>query len=445
MRELLARDIRRSVTQVTAESPLAREVSSLRAALRSALCESEWFHTEAHDLILVDKPSEAWKLRAVPSQEHETCHIQEGEHDDMLRLGDDGRPQMVTDHLKEAVPETFDQIKARYRDSDGLLFQHVISAPNCRYERGFGKGRVPDEVLAMGAEQRMKNILLTRRIDGNPKGYYVNKCKPGIQASDLNAIKSVSFALAKDSEMHRHFDARGSEYGICFHHDFLENRGLRPVVYINETSDGELFQQIFQSPHLVEVFAANYDMRWEREWRIHGALSFDPENVAFLLVPDDAYTSFCDWLDEQMPPESLASEYFVLPASIYSDPVKFVLMAPKLRHWSWQQIRLYGGLIMDFEDFELPIGDDRAAFEASAGEVITCLARAAVQEVYERKHVEWYLTFAGNLSAQTKEGAPFKHLEEIAGNAGEPWRSARELMIDAYEHLFEVQKSRIVQ
>jgi hypothetical protein len=120
-------------------------------------------------------------------------------------------------------------------------------------------------------------------------------------------------------------------------------------------------------------------------------------------------------------------------------------MAPKLRHWSWQQIELYGGLIMDFEDFELPIGDERAAFEARAGEVITCLARAAVQEVYERKHVEWYLSFASNLSAQTKEGAPFKHLEEIAGNAGEPWRSARELMIAAYEHLFEVQKPRIVQ
>src|SRR5690606_42055725 len=66
-----------------------------------------------------------------------------------------------------------------------------------------------------------------------------------------------------------------------FFHDFLIDRGLKKVIYINDQSPLELRALMFNSPHLIESYGKGYDMRWENEWRIKGSLEFKDNDVAF--------------------------------------------------------------------------------------------------------------------------------------------------------------------
>ncbi|CAG2308299.1 MULTISPECIES: hypothetical protein [Burkholderia] len=364
----------------------------------------------------------------------------------MLNINPSGQIQMAIGHLRDDVPTNIEEIINRYKSIDGTLFHHIISSPTCRYEKGYGAGRVPPHITQMNAEERFKNILTERCITGNPKSYFVNKHANSLTASQIDDIKSVSFALAPHSKVGDHFAARGSEYGIVFYHDFLEENGLRPVVYLNDHSDEEIGQIVYSSPYLVETYSKKYDMRWENEWRIKGKLKFTPDDVAFLIVPDAAYMAIYEWIERNVQEEdSFGCDYTLIPSSIFSDPLSYIYMAPVLQHQSWHQIRLYGGMLMDFDDFEPPTKEDRDYMNSDGGELLECLAKASLMEVYEQKYVQRFFKFVGSLDDKTKNTSMFHNIDKMKENAKEPWGSVRDLTILAYERLFEAQKGRITK
>ena len=358
----------------------------------------------------------------------------------MLTVASNGSIEVAIRHLLENVPETFEGIVERYSKLDITLFHHIVSSPECRYERKFGRGRVPDSVRALNPRQRMESILRASAITGNPKGFFVNKHHESLTAAQLDAIKSVSFTLCSTSAVPEHFEARGSEYGICFFHDFLEVAGIRPVVYLNDKDAYQQRQAIFNAPHLVEIVTPRYDMRWENEWRIKERLSFTPDDVAFLTVPDKDYMSFMTWLYH----EELA-DFIVMPSSVFTNFLDYLRILPGLDHSGWDQIRLFDDWKVDFDMFLDYTDDDRKKMLEAAGTFLGCISKADIQELYEGRYVDRYLKFAGQLSDETKTSSMFKRLSNVDKNHREPWRSSADMVSAAYTALFKIQGDRITK
>jgi hypothetical protein len=239
-------------------------------------------------------------------------------------------------------------------------------------------------------------------------------------------------------QVSQHFSARASKYGIVFFHDFLNNRGIREVRYINDEEESALHSLLFNSPHLLESYSSKYDMRWENEWRIQGQLSFSEEDIAFLIVPDEEYNEFIDLqIGEQI------GEYGILPASVFDHPVRFLLMAHQLEHHSWSQIEILGGLLVDFDMFPLPNEDEVKEINKRCGFWIDCLRKAEIQEFYEHRYASRFLKFAGSLNEQALPTAFRGKLEAISANAREPFATHRDLMMACYGEMFYIQKDRI--
>lgn len=358
----------------------------------------------------------------------------------MLSINDKGSIELSISHLLEEKPTTFKQVIERYQGLPITLFHHVISSPDCRYERKFGRGRVPDKILGMPAADRMMEILRRQEIMGNPKGYFVNKHQASLTASQLSEIKSVSFAFCDSNEVPMHLHARSSEYGICFFHDFLESSGIRPVIYLNDQKN--MLQQrqlIFNAPYLLEMHSPGYDMRWENEWRIKGKLSFTADDVAFLLVPDSAYDWFVEWLSSE------DMDYLVMPASVFTDPLNYLRLLPKLQHLAWGQIRIFDGLLLDFEEFKPYTSSDRIQLQEKAGIELACLVKAEIQQVYEQRFVSRHQTFLKQLGDNIKSSDLMRQFTNVSDNAKEPWLSSIDLAKAAYEELFKIQQDRITK
>lgn len=358
----------------------------------------------------------------------------------MLTINQNGRMEMNIDHLLQATPKTLEDAVRRYSGLKLNLFYHVVSSPQCRYERRFGEGRVPASILGMDARKRFKSILKAGALHGNPKGYFVNKHKDALTASQIDAIKSVSFCLCQREEMLRHFEARSSEFAICFFHDFLEAAGVQPVAYLNSRDEREQQRLIFSAPHLAETFSPKYDMRWENEWRVKGKLEFGPEDVAFLIVPDDEYKTILDWLHSD---DGELSDYTLLPSSIFCDPLKYLEMVPSLDHSSWSQIRLYDGLLMDFEGFQPLTKSDKTAMRESAEPYLSCMAEAELHDLYEHRFTSRFFEFVGALDDDVKKTSLFAKHKLMKRNSDDHWFSGNDFVRAAYEKWFEIQHDRI--
>lgn len=351
-----------------------------------------------------------------------------------------GSIEFSISHLLEEAPSTFEEVIKRYENLKITLFHHVVSSPDCRYERKFGSGRVPESVRRMSAVDRMKEILRRQEILGNPKGYFVNKHSGSLNASQLDEIKSVSFTLCDSEEVAKHFEARASEYGICFFHDFLEASGIRPVVYLNDQPTMlQKRQLVFNAPYLLEMQSHHYDMRWEKEWRIKKRLAFVADNVAFLIVPDDAYDSFVKWL------ESEEMDYLVMPASVFNDPLNYLRLLPKMQHHAWRQIRIFDGLLLDFDEFEHYTASDRIQLETNAGIELACLVKTEIQQVYEERFIGRHQAFVNQLDSEIKCSSLMSKFSNVDRNARDPWRSSSDLAKAAYEALFKIQGDRITK
>jgi hypothetical protein len=358
----------------------------------------------------------------------------------MLEITKEGQIQYNIDHLVESPPDSIEAIVERYKTFDTSLFYHIVSSPACRYETGYGTGRVPAELAALSAKDRFKNILKSKSLIGNPKSYFVNKHKSSLNPSQVDEIKSVSFTLSDNKSLCSHFKARGSEYGICFFHDFLGASGIRQVVYLNEQDSADRQKMIFNAPYLVESYGKTYDMRWEKEWRIKSRLSFTKADIAFLIVPDSEYKEISAWMWDS---GELNDDYVLLPSSIYTDVIKYLFMVPKLDHSKWGQISVCGSPKMDFDIFTFPTSEERQSLLSACGDYLECLCKVDIRDIYEYKFTRRFLNFVDSLEEDFKSLPIFERNKNIEGNSKEPWCSSREFVIEAYEALFNIQKDRI--
>ncbi|QWT40141.1 hypothetical protein [Dickeya dadantii] len=345
------------------------------------------------------------------------------------------RISFVEKHLFDPKIETFDGIIERYRDYHIELFLHVVSDSSCRYEKGVGSARVLKDIAGLSAKERFLSLLKNKELTANPKGFYANKIKNGEVFPQ--EIKSVSFAHCTQEEVAKHFEARNSEYGIIFYHDFLQSLGMIPVRYINEENEDSIRRLVFNEPFALEAYGKTYDMRWEKEWRINKNVTFFPNDVAFIIVPDREYDEFVNLIVHN------DLEYLALPASVFTNPFKFFLMANSMEHHAWNQIRIYGDWKVDFDMFPDFTAAEEKEFLSICGLHVDCLAKAEIQDVYENRYISKFINFASRLDVEFLNKTSFKDIALVNKNAGEPYQTHRDLMMHCYTERFNVQRDRI--
>jgi hypothetical protein len=365
----------------------------------------------------------------------------------MLLINSKDQIEYDIDYLKNGELKTLDDVIKRYESSNMHLFYHVISSPTCRYESKFGKHRISKAISNMSADERFINILKNRKIVANPKSFFVNKTKAALEPKNFDEIRSVSFTLSSISDLVAHFEARDSQYAICFFHDFLQDKGIRRVQYINDYRTEDIQRIVFSSPHLIEIYSSNYDMRWEAEWRIKGDLRFTDDDVAFLIVPDSDYKRMVDLFSKD---EDLSGYVYIIPGSTFTSPVDHLFQIQNSDNLAFGQVPLFrqgfdDELLMDTDEFPELLSGEREAFERKAGKYLRALAKSTIHDCYENRFVNRFIDFIEKLDSSNWEMSCIPDINNIKKNLDEPWQSHRDLTIVCYETLFTIQQSRIVE
>jgi hypothetical protein len=135
--------------------------------------------------------------------------------------------------------------------------------------------------------------------------------------------KSVCFSEIPAGEWGRLQQKRQTPYGIGFTKDFLRQEGANQVWYVEKDSEqwrtlksmmragrNDSASSIWKLTPWIDspgrYGRSRYFFEWEREWRHLGTLRFSPEDVAFLLIPEDlheaAHFFFQDAVDENLGP-----------------------------------------------------------------------------------------------------------------------------------------------
>jgi len=364
----------------------------------------------------------------------------------MLLINSKDQIEYDINYLKKDKLNTLDDVIHRYESSDMNLFYHVVSSPTCRYEKNFGKYRLSAEIANMSSEDRFMNILKNKKIVGNPKSFFVNKGKATIRPSQFDEIRSVSFTYSSINELPAHFDARDSQYSICFFHDFLQNKGMRRVQYINDHKTEDIQRIVFSSPYLIEIYNSKYDMRWESEWRINGDLQFTDEDVAFLIVPDTEYERL---VDQSLNDDDFFEYAYLIPESTFTSPIDHLFKIQNSDNLAFGQVPLFrqnfdDGLLMDTDEFPELSSAERVDFEQKADRYLNALAKSTIHECYEHRFVERFINFIDKLDNSSWGMSCIPDINNIKKNFREPWHSHRDLTIVCYEILFKIQQSRIV-
>lgn len=106
-----------------------------------------------------------------------------------------------------------------------------------------------------------------------------------------------------------------SEYGIVFRKDFVIRRGGNPILYaykdravakaikkLAQQAGGDADDPIWRVTPFVDVPGAygkaQYYFEWEREWRVVGDVALTPDDVAFLIVPEDLHAAARGFFDD---------------------------------------------------------------------------------------------------------------------------------------------------
>ncbi len=340
-----------------------------------------------------------------------------------------------TEHLNSAKPTKYNEVVERLEYLECKLFYNIISSPDCRYEKRFSKDRIKDHYKSLDAESRFKNIFHEKILYANPKSYFVNKLN--ILPKDCNEIKSVSFGLIDYIDVPKHFEARGSEFGICFLHDFLQNNGLRPVEYLNESDNAKIQKLVLNSPHLIEVYSNAYDMRWENEWRINKDLQFHQQDVAFVIVPHERLEYFIDWFSEN---EDF-DEIKVLSSNVFKSYVDFLIQYPQQSDNNWHQVEAFGsheerGLKLSPETFNKLTTTEKIEFQKENLLELQCLVKNTLLDAYEAVYIGRYLKFRSLIKDIGNFTHLFQQYENIKENKDEPEDASRDLIKGLYGSLF---------
>lgn len=138
--------------------------------------------------------------------------------------------------------------------------------------------------------------------------------------------RTVCFSEIPPGHWHRLVSRRETKYGLAFTKEFILSRGGSPVWYawngtppqqtlrdIMAEGTGDSSAPIWRLTPFIDAPGAygksNYLFDWEREWRHLGSLRFDPEDVAFLLIPEDLHNAAYAFF-ENARTENLGPAYF---------------------------------------------------------------------------------------------------------------------------------------
>lgn len=111
---------------------------------------------------------------------------------------------------------------------------------------------------------------------------------------------------------------RRGPYGIGFTKNFISRRNGNPILYVNDDSPllesfrllrdyalnspddprAKAFWEI--APFIDQVVTTKkiYAFQWEREWRVCDNIEFEPEDVAFLIIPEDLHEAARSFFDD---------------------------------------------------------------------------------------------------------------------------------------------------
>lgn len=343
-------------------------------------------------------------------------------------------------HLIQDKIETYPEIVKRLENLNTQLFYNIISSPDCRYETKFGE-RIKSQFKDLSAEERFQNIFKEKVLYANPKGYFVNKVKNNL-AKELDEILSISFSLANLEELPKHFTARGSEFGICFFHDFLQNNGLRKVEYLNDNDLHTNEKLIFNSPHLVEVyFEGKYDMRWENEWRINGDLSFSPEDIAFVIVPHEKYSFYLDWFFE-LTKSSDPHEFPILSSITYKSYLDNLLFIPLMEN-SWNQVAVFrsekdNGFKITPSELPTLNAKEQSKMYSDYGSELKCLAKNIILNFYEDRYSNKFRKFLEKVITISLDSTMTEDFGKIKLNSLEPSDSERDLVQGLFTNVYQI-------
>lgn len=126
---------------------------------------------------------------------------------------------------------------------------------------------------------------------------------------------AVCFSEIPPGEWRRLARRRETKYGIGFRKDFLVSQGAGPIWYVpKESPRADALQDIMEressnaaagiwklTPLIDapgEYGSTEYFFEWEREWRHVGEFAFQPEDVAFLLIPQELHEAARGFFEE---------------------------------------------------------------------------------------------------------------------------------------------------
>lgn len=130
-----------------------------------------------------------------------------------------------------------------------------------------------------------------------------------------DAHRSACFSESSLDELGRLIETR-SFYGVGFRQDFLRINGGQPVKYVQHRSaDARQWAQEISRRCVAEADSKDpfwrktpfvdeldrdpaEDTTWEKEWRVPGGLKFQPDDVAFVFLPDELHSNACAFFAE---------------------------------------------------------------------------------------------------------------------------------------------------
>jgi len=211
------------------------------------------------------------------------------------------------------------------RDRADLSQFLVHLTRNGTFERyiDLGNGRYTWEISdRLDAEDSLKKIITSNHIEArSPLGYFKFKIdtrwrnRGGVQPSWL---KSVCFSETPLSELNHFYKAtvrkknQYQKFGLGFWEQAIRSYGGNPIFYL-DTRKPQMLQSLDQmvskgnnqhfknlmpfmepfGPPLYKTRSVDeIDFRWEREWRVPGNLSFQPNYVAFGICHQDRINEF---------------------------------------------------------------------------------------------------------------------------------------------------------
>ena len=156
------------------------------------------------------------------------------------------------------------------------------------------------------AFESMRSILATGRIEARSAFGFAT----GVNGLDLTQHCACFSEIPLD--MLDRLVARRSNYGIGFHQDTLIPKGAGRVWYLDQgtsqlaamqsmvtlamTGGVDQADPVWRITPFADSTAPNYHFEWEREWRLPNSLSFIPDDVAFLFLPEHLHSAAAEFL-----------------------------------------------------------------------------------------------------------------------------------------------------